>query len=280
MTKPVDIAPRRGPLDNFRKAAFMRFSPRLYWLLRRLVCLVAPLVDSFRSGQLRSAVTGKVVNRRGEPLPWLTYPAIDFLGTLALHDKRVLEFGSGYSTLWWAKRAESVISFEADQRWMNSLTMPSNATVIPLATDPNDRFHRTVGVEKFLKETLGDQRFDVIVIDGVDRVGTARASLPYLAEGGIVVVDNSDSHMLGDGTMPILEVYREAGLRRVDFYGLGPSILFPQCTSIAFREGAFAFDGRQDTLWLKPFERKSYGNPDVEFNTGFIAVADAADATP
>jgi hypothetical protein len=151
--------------------------------------------------------------------------------------------------------------------------MPANAKLLPLPTDPHDRYHRTVGLETMLKEVLGDERFDVIVIDGVDRVGTARASLPYLADRGIVVVDNSDSHMLGDGSMPILDVYREAGMKRVDFYGLGPSILFPQCTSIAYRDGAFAFDGQQTTLWLKPFERKSYGN--VDFESGFTAVADA-----
>lgn len=270
--------PARGRLDAFRKAVVPRVSPQLYFLLRRLVCLISPLVQAVRSGQLRSAVTGKVVDRRGEPLPWLTYPAIDFLGSLSLEGKRVLEFGSGYSTLWWAKHAESVLSFEADRRWMDSMAhrMPPNATVLPLPTDPTDRFHRTVAVDKLLADTLGDQRFDVIVIDGVDRVGTARASLPYLAAGGIVVVDNSDSHMLGDGTMPLLEVYREAGMKRVDFYGLGPSILFPQCTSIAYHDGAFAFGGGQDTLWLKPFERKSYGN--VEFDSGFTAVADASTA--
>jgi hypothetical protein len=267
---------RRGPLDKFRKVMAMRLSPQMYWLLRRLVCFIAPFVQAFRSGQVRSAVTGKVVDRHGEPLPWLTYPAIDFLGSLSLEGKRVLEFGSGYSTLWWAKHADSVLSFEADRRWMDSMAhrMPANATVLPLPTDPNDKFHRTVGLDTLLKETLGDQRFDVIVIDGVDRVGTARASLPYLAERGIVVVDNSDSHMLGDGTMPILEVYREAGMKRVDFYGLGPSILFPQCTSIAYRDGAFAFDGQQDTLWLKPFERKTYG--DIDVKTGFVPVAEAS----
>ncbi|MGI8760114.1 MAG: hypothetical protein ACR2LF_02185 [Jatrophihabitantaceae bacterium] len=244
-------------------------------MLRRVLCVLAPITETFRTGQLRSALTGKVVDRSGSPLPWLTYPAIEFLDSLSYEGKKVLEFGSGYSTLWWAQRAESVISFEADANWMQSMSgkMAANSTVLALPTDPDDRYHRCVDLEAHLAAHLGAARFDVIVVDGVDRVGSARASLPYLADGGIVVVDNSDSHMFPDGAMPILEVYREAGMRRVDFYGLGPSILFPQCTSIAFRDGAFAFDGAQDTRWLKPFARKTYG--DVDFQSGFTPVAEA-----
>jgi hypothetical protein len=268
----------RGFLDSLRRTLVPRVSPRIYWVLRRMLCVFASFMYAVQSGQLRSAVTGKVVDRHGSPLPWLTYPAIDFLGTLSYEGKKVLEFGSGYSTIWWAKHADSVISLEADQRWMSGLAkqMPANATVLPLPTDPNDRYHRTVNVDAFLAEHLGDQRFDVIVIDGVDRVGTARASLPYLADRGIVVTDNSDSHMHADGAMPLLDVFRDAGMKRVDFYGMGPSILFPQCTSIMFHDGAFAFDGRQNTSWLKPFARKSYG--DVDFQSGFVAVADAPTA--
>jgi hypothetical protein len=261
-------------LDSFRRWIVPRVPPRVYWLLRRLVCFVSPLMYAVQSGQLRSAVTGKVVDRRGGPLPWLTYPAIDFLGSLAYEGKKVLEFGSGYSTLWWAQRADSVISLEADQRWMDAMAdqMPANATVLPLPTDPTDRYHRTVDVVGFLAEHVRGQKFDVIVIDGVDRVGTARASLPYLAAGGIFVTDNSDSHMQPTGAMPLLDVFRDVGMRRVDFYGMGPSILFPQCTSIMFYDGAFAFDGHQNTSWLKPFARKTYG--DVEFHTGFTRVGD------
>ncbi len=264
-----------GLLDRFRRAVAPRLSPKVYFSLRRLVCLFASVFYAVQSGQLRSAVTGKVVDRRGRPLPWLTYPAIDFLDSLDYSGRTVLEFGSGYSTLWWAERADSVVALEADQRWLDSMasSMPANATVMALPTDPADKYHRTVDVDSFLAEHLGERRFDVIVIDGVDRVGTARAALKYLTDDGFVVADNSDSHMLTDGTMPILDVYRSAGFRRVDFYGLGPSILFPQCTSIAFRDGSFAFGGAQNTTWLKPFARKSYGA--VDFDSGFVPVGEA-----
>lgn len=271
----LDSSGRGGLLDSIRRTLVPHISPRVYWILRRVMCVFAPFIYALRSGQARSAVTGKVVDRRGRPLPWLTYPAIDFLGSLDYSGRKVLEFGSGYSTLWWAERAESVVALEADQRWLEGMAakMPANATVLPLPTDPNDKYHRTVDVESFLASHVGGQKFDVIVIDGVDRVGTARAALPYLADDGIFVTDNSDTYVQGDGGMPLLDVFRDIDMRRVDFYGLGPSILFPQCTSIMFRDGAFAFAGKQNTIWLKPFVRNRYGA--VDFQSGFTAVAEA-----
>lgn len=250
-----------------------RLGPKAYWLLRRLMVLAAPFNDAVRSGQFRSAVTGKVVDRNGEPLPWLTYSAIHFLGSLDYTGRRVLEFGSGSSTMWWQSRVDSVVSFEADKAWMDGMApkVAPNVRLLPLPTDPNDITHKAPSIIAYLAEHLGDdEKFDVIVIDGADRLGTARASLKYLADDGIVVVDNSDTGIGADGRIALLDIYREAGLQRVDFYGLGPSILFPQCTSVAFREGSWAFSGTQNTSWLKPFNRQMYGHADIK--TSFAAV--------
>lgn len=251
-----------------------RIGPKAYWLLRRLMVLAAPFNDAVRSGQFRSAVTGKVVDRSGEPLPWLTYSAIHFLGSLDLSTRRVLEFGSGSSTLWWQSRVDSVVSFEADRAWMDQMApkVGPNVSLLPLPTDPDDITHKAPNVVAHLEEHLGDAIFDVIVIDGADRLGTARASLQYLAKDGIVIVDNSDTGIGPDGRIALLDIYRDAGLQRVDFYGLGPSILFPQCTSVAFRDGSWAFNGAQNTTWLKPFNRQTYGYADIK--TSFSAVAE------
>lgn len=260
--------------DKFRRTVFRLVGPKVYWMLRRLMVLIAPFNDSVRSGQLRSAVTGKVVDRAGHPIPWLTYSAIAFLDTLDVAGRNVLEFGSGSSTLWWQDRVESVTAFEADKAWVEQMRtkVAKNVTLIPMPTDPKDRTHKAINLDTFLKEQLGDRLFDIIVIDGADRLGTARSSLKFLAPDGMVVVDNSDTGMNPDGEHAMLDIYREAGLCRVDFYGLGPSIMFPQCTSIAFPAGSWAFRGTQNTAWLKPFNRKTYGY--AIGRTNFAAVAD------
>ena len=54
--------------------------------------------------------------------PWLTEGAIDFLSHFVRPGFRVLETGSGASTLWFAKRAKSVVSIEDDPDWYAAVT--------------------------------------------------------------------------------------------------------------------------------------------------------------
>ncbi|MGC1360796.1 MAG: hypothetical protein WA826_06450, partial [Silvibacterium sp.] len=57
------------------------------------------------------------VSKNGEPIPWYTYPIIDFLSDRDFKNKNILEFGGGQSTLWWAKRARRVVTFEGKREW-------------------------------------------------------------------------------------------------------------------------------------------------------------------
>ena len=55
-------------------------------------------------------------------LPWketphLTKPTIEFLESILTSKSRVLEIGSGGSTLWFARRVRWVTSFEHDAGW-------------------------------------------------------------------------------------------------------------------------------------------------------------------
>src|SRR5229473_8504521 len=66
---------------------------------RPLVGLGLPVKFSAMTGHFRSAISRKPVDGRGNPIPWYSYPAIHFLSSIIWEDCRVLEFGSGYSTL-------------------------------------------------------------------------------------------------------------------------------------------------------------------------------------
>ncbi len=245
-------------LDRLR-ANLPRLIPQsLYAYLRRaFAAVVTPWVYSLRTGHLRSAVTGKIVDREGRPLPWYTLSALDFLSSLNFAGRRVLEFGSGYSSLWWSQRAAEVHAFEANRAWLEQVRqwVPQNVRLHALPTNAQGL---APDLEQRLARELGDTRFDVIVIDGADRLACARATPQHLAADGVVVFDNSDAFRDEQGRSPVLELFREQGYQRVDFYGLAPGNLFPHCTSLIFRSGCFAFSGQQDTLWLKPFDRKTY----------------------
>ncbi|RAX52078.1 hypothetical protein CCY99_07985 [Helicobacter sp. 16-1353] len=76
---------------------------------------------STQYAQYQSIVKWSCVDKNGNPIPWYTYPAIEFLGNLDFSKKNILEYGSGNSSLFWAKRAKMVVSIENDREWFKEV---------------------------------------------------------------------------------------------------------------------------------------------------------------
>jgi hypothetical protein len=72
-------------------------------------------------GQWRTIKNWECVDKKGEPIPWFTYPAIEYLSHLDLSEFSVFEYGSGYSTLFWLKRVKEIISVEHDKGWYEQI---------------------------------------------------------------------------------------------------------------------------------------------------------------
>jgi hypothetical protein len=180
-------------------------------------------VHSLRDyGWVRSMREGRCVNAAGEPIPWLTYPAVDFLSQFNYAEKSVFEYGAGASTLFWARRARRVVSVESDPEWVNTLRpeLPANCELIL----------SSAVVTEYAGQLASRGQFDVIVVDGTgeSRPACCRAALEHICAGGIIVLDNSD---LWPGSAAIL---REAGLIQVDFTGFAPLQSHAHTTSVFF----------------------------------------------
>lgn len=141
-------------------------------------------------------------------VPWWTFTAADAVEEL-LHERpgaRVLEWGSGASTVWLARRAGSVVSIEHDPGW-------AERTRAALAAhDADDVDLRVVeprlgagGVRSRKRGFEGldftayadaiddlDGDFDLVVIDGRAREACLARAIDRLADGGVVVFDNVD----------------------------------------------------------------------------------------
>ena len=184
----------------------------------------------------------RAVDRHGHPLPWYTYPCIEFLKRRSFSGRSVLEFGAGQSTFWWASVADSVLSFETDATWFHEIlfSAPSNVALhhVPIL-HPKDYFSGARELELRVRElltTLNVPRyFDVIVIDGEYRDEMIPIAVSVLAPGGAIICDNSDSYKC------FFERFRGSGFQRVDFYGAAPGVILPQCTSIFFTKSCFLF---------------------------------------
>jgi hypothetical protein len=173
----------------------------------------------------RSVIEHAAVDAAGRPIPWLTYSAIAFLSDRVGHHLDVFEFGSGNSTLWWSHAARTVTAVEHDPDWAEQVSkkLPANATLthVPLTSDG--------GYARFLQGVR--EAYDIIVIDGRDRVNCARHSLNALRQGGVVIWDNAERAEYQDG----YALMAQRGFSRIDFGGLGPINCYASTTAIFYR---------------------------------------------
>jgi precorrin-6B methylase 2 len=132
-------------------------------------------------------------------LPWFSYAAIDFLEDKLKPEMEVCEYGSGGSTLFFAKRTKGVVSIEDNPRWFEMVRERVNKLElnnVELKLCPFD-FKNPVGFEKSdYLHALPKKKFDIIVIDGTEEWHQVRPicfehAEKFIKPGGMIVVDDS-----------------------------------------------------------------------------------------
>ena len=132
-------------------------------------------------------------------IPWFSYAAIDFLERFLEPHMTVCEYGSGGSTVFFARRAKSVFSIEDNAHWFKVVSKRLRENSLPnvtLVLCPFD-FKQAVGFEhSAYLHAIPDERFDVIVVDGSEEWTPVRPLCFKKAEsrikrGGVIVVDDS-----------------------------------------------------------------------------------------
>ena len=96
-------------------------------------------IISFRSfgyllqtGWFNSFKQKKPLDKDNNPIPWFTYSAIEFLSERMNKKMNVFEFGSGNSTLFFAKRVNQITSVEHNKDWYDIISnqSPENSKII------------------------------------------------------------------------------------------------------------------------------------------------------
>jgi len=132
-------------------------------------------------------------------LPWFAYAAIDFLEDFLQPNMTVCEYGSGGSTLFFARRVKSVFSIEDNPEWFNIISrqlLAKSIGNVTLKLCPFD-FKNPVGFEKSeYLHAMPDEEFDVIVVDGSEEWKRIRPicfekAERHVKKNGIIVVDDS-----------------------------------------------------------------------------------------
>src|SRR5262249_47422963 len=133
-----------------------------------------------------NTISLKLTGRRPE-IPWLGYRAIKHLDGLIDKKWKILEFGSGMSTIWFARRCGFIVSIETDDAWFRTVAATLSKARIQNA---DYRLLSKAGFDAI--EDYADSYFDFALVDGYRRDHAMRAAISKIKIGGYIYLDNSD----------------------------------------------------------------------------------------
>lgn len=176
-------------------------------------------------GWTNSIITGNVVDVANNPLPWVTYPLIQFIGERLNNTLDVFEFGAGNSTLYYSGKVGTVTSVDHDKFWYDKIksTMPSNVNLFySELVDGGDYCNYAVKTKKL---------YDIIIVDGMERVDCAINNVDALKPSGIVIIDDTER----DECDKAFAFLKDKGFKRLDFWGTAPTVYYLKCTTIFYK---------------------------------------------
>ena len=155
----------------------------------------------------------KIFRQVNSPSPWLSPVSIIFLKKYLTKDMSGIEFGSGYSTLFFSPKVKKLFSIEHHEGWYLKIKKELNKSQI---TNVDYRLFPKNDSQKFKSEKfdleqdfkfnirrdyvkyfrsisdLPDESVDFILVDGRARTECAYYSIAKLKKGGIFILDNSE----------------------------------------------------------------------------------------
>lgn len=173
----------------------------------------------FSENNIHQLIAGQV------QLPLLTWPFLDFILTINNEKTKLIELGSGNSTLWFAKLFKSVVSYETNQDWCNQITKkaPANCRIIYTSEPELILSNIDFNLNDWLLIDFAGHRTQFIF----NMLSKKNKILP-----SVIILDNSDWYRKGAGLL-----YAE-GYVEIPFFGFKSGQMHLSCTSIFFKDAA------------------------------------------
>lgn len=143
--------------------------------------------------------------------PWLSFGAIIALESVVNKNFKVLEFGSGGSTVFWSQTCKSVKSFETNPDWFKKVRQRikefKNVEII------------LANKEQILKMVEKEPKnyYDLVLVDSypkeAERILLANAAVPKIKSNGWLIIDNYLKFGMEHFTYPKSEIYTFDELR-------------------------------------------------------------------
>lgn len=170
-------------------------------------------------------------DKNGDAVPWMTYPAIEFLQKTITKNHQIFEFGCGASTLFFARQAKKIFSLETNEIWLKIVQNflqnhgLENAEIYLMTNGLTNSAY-----ENFAKNL--QQKFDLIVIDSLKRFDCAKNVIEALKPEGMVILDDSER----ENYAKIFKFFADANFKQRNFFGIAPGQLRLKNTTLFFRD--------------------------------------------
>jgi len=126
--------------------------------------------------------------------PWMPSDAVNFFGDIVrnMQDEKsegdlvkVLEFGSGGSTVWLDKAGCRVVTIEHNFKWHGRVRKQTTWHTFHI-------YHQRpyAGV----CDLFPDELFDIVLVDGRDRLECGQAAMRLVARDGWMILDDANRH--------------------------------------------------------------------------------------
>lgn len=166
-------------------------------------------------------------------IPWLNFPAIDFLQRHLKTTDTIFEYGGGGSTLFFLDRVDKVITIEHSTEWFNQINKKltdgekkrwegclifPQPGLDPKLADPSDPEQYSTADEDLNGcifknyvasiDRFEDNSLDLVLIDGRSRPSCIRHAVKKVKPNGLLVLDNADRTYYMEKTVDNLKQYR------------------------------------------------------------------------
>lgn len=166
----------------------------------------------------------KVIDKHGKPIPWWTYSFIDFISDRLKPGMKVLEFGSGYSTIWLSNLGLYVDAVEDYPSWAAEISAKLNVSSKIISVNSIANYAE-------YSESLSDS-YDILIIDNLgNRMECLLNTISHLNAAGVVIWDNTD----GPDWPEIKRTLQNLDFREVSFSGMVAQELNNSKTTLFYR---------------------------------------------
>lgn len=189
----------------------------------------------------------ELYQRRHPEAPWLPKETIELLNRLLRRGDNVLEWGSGRSSAWIGKQTHTLRTIEHDRVWFDQTDRQLKADGLSQVTldllSPEPRSDPAASPYVRVIDEFADGSLDVIFVDGEHRAACTLGSIPKLAAGGLLILDDAHNFLDHPSASPGNRYQKgHAGAQWSEI-----------ATQIAGWRQVWVTDGYSDTaIWFKP----------------------------